>query len=144
VSFTEDRGLVCRHSLCDLHTTTNILLHPDLAKNCVVPFTPANETSSANAVCYTSDITTAEYLSLCGKQDGFNASAKNVRDYQHGTPTWQTELYDTCDTVMTLNDYIDLIESLPGFYNFILSYNNQISHNNHSTININDQTAQLQ
>src|SRR5450432_2302306 len=45
VSFTKDRGLVCRHSLCDLHTTTNILLHPDLAKKCTVPFTPANATS---------------------------------------------------------------------------------------------------
>ena len=31
VSFTADRKLVCRHSLCDLHTTTNILLHPELA-----------------------------------------------------------------------------------------------------------------
>jgi len=37
VSFTSDRGLVCRHSCCDLHTTTNILLHPDLAKKCTVP-----------------------------------------------------------------------------------------------------------
>jgi glycerophosphoryl diester phosphodiesterase len=28
VSFTRDRGLVCRHSLCDLHTTTDILTRP--------------------------------------------------------------------------------------------------------------------
>jgi glycerophosphoryl diester phosphodiesterase len=86
VSFTKDRGLVCRHSLCDLHTTTNILLHPELAKKCTVPFTPANATSPANALCCTTDITTAEFQSLCGKQDGFNASAKNVKDYQYGTP----------------------------------------------------------
>ncbi|KAE8449398.1 hypothetical protein EG329_008299 [Mollisiaceae sp. DMI_Dod_QoI] len=112
VSFTKDLGLVCRHSLCDLHTTTNILLHPDLAEKCVVPFTPANATSPANAVCCTTDITTAEYLTLCGKQDGFNASATNVQDYQYGTPTWRTELYDTCGTVMTLDSYITLVESL--------------------------------
>lgn len=60
VSFTGDRGLVCRHSLCDLHTTTDILLRPELAKKCTVPFTPANATSAANALCCTSDITIAE------------------------------------------------------------------------------------
>lgn len=118
VSFTADRGLVCRHSLCDLHTTTDILLRPELAKKCTVPFTPANGTAPANALCCTSDITTAEYSSLCGKQDGFNATAKNVKDYQHGTPDWRTELYDTCGTVLTLSQYIDLVDSLPGFRNF--------------------------
>lgn len=118
VAFTSDRGLVCRHSQCDLHTTTNILLHPDLAKKCTTPFKPANGTSPATALCCTSDITTAEYLSLCGKQDGFNASAKNVADYQYGTPRWRTELYDTCGTLQTLNSYIDLVDSLPGYRNF--------------------------
>ena len=106
VSFTADRGLVCRHSLCDLHTTTNILLHPELAAKCTTPFTPANGTTPANALCCTSDITIAEYQTLCGKQDGFNASAKNVQDYQYGTPNWRTELYDTCGTVITLDSYI--------------------------------------
>ena len=118
VSFTGDRGLVCRHSLCDLHTTTNILTKPDLAAKCTVPFTPANSTSPANALCCTSDITTAEYMTLCGKQDGFNASAKTPQDYQYGTPRWRTELYDTCGTLMTLDSYIDLVDSLPGYRNF--------------------------
>ncbi len=31
VTFTKDRQLVCRHSQCDLHTTTNILAIPELA-----------------------------------------------------------------------------------------------------------------
>ncbi|KAL5317128.1 hypothetical protein ACEPPN_014222 [Leptodophora sp. 'Broadleaf-Isolate-01'] len=118
VAFTKDRGLVCRHSQCDLHTTTNILLHPELAAKCTVPFTPANATSPAHAICCTSDITTDEYTSLCGKQDGFNASATNVQDYQHGTPDWRTDLYSTCGTVMTLDSYITLIESIPGHRNF--------------------------
>jgi glycerophosphoryl diester phosphodiesterase len=118
VSFTKDRGLVCRHSLCDLHTTTNILLKPDLAKKCTTPFTPANGTSPASALCCTSDITTKEYMSLCGKMDGFNASAKNPQDYQYGTPNWRTELYDTCGTVMSLDSYIALVDSLPGYRNF--------------------------
>ncbi len=118
VSFTKDRGLVCRHSLCDLHTTTNILLKPGLAAKCTVPFTPANGTRPATALCCTSDITIAEYMSLCGKMDGFNASAKTPKDYQYGTPTWRTELYDTCGTVMSLDSYITTVESLPGYRNF--------------------------
>jgi glycerophosphoryl diester phosphodiesterase len=117
-SLTADKGLVCRHSLCDLHTTTNILLNKTLAAKCAVPFTPANATSPANAVCCTTDITTAEYLTLCSKMDGFNASATNVADYQFGIPTWRTELYDTCATVQTLESYIDLVDSLPGYRNF--------------------------
>jgi glycerophosphoryl diester phosphodiesterase len=118
VSFTKDRGLVCRHSLCDLHTTTNILTIPKLAAKCTTPFTPANATAPANALCCTSDITIAEYKTLCGKQDGFNASAKTPQDYQYGTPKWRTELYDTCGTVMTLDSYITLVNSLPGYRNF--------------------------
>ncbi|KAF2847532.1 PLC-like phosphodiesterase [Plenodomus tracheiphilus IPT5] len=118
VSFTGDRGLVCRHSLCDLHTTTDILLRPELAKKCTVPFTPANATAPANALCCTSDITTAEYSSLCGKQDGFNASALTPQAYQSGTPNWRTELYDTCGKLLTLTEYIDLVDSYPGYRNF--------------------------
>jgi glycerophosphoryl diester phosphodiesterase len=118
VAFTKDRGLVCRHSLCDLHTTTNILLKPQLAAKCRVPFKPANGTQPAKALCCTTDITMAEYMSLCGKMDGFNASAKTPQDYQYGTPTWRTELYDTCGTVMSLDSYITLVDSLPGYRNF--------------------------
>ncbi|KIW27617.1 uncharacterized protein PV07_07342 [Cladophialophora immunda] len=118
VSFTSDLGLVCRHSLCDLHTTTDILLRPELAAKCTVPFTPANETADANALCCTSDITEAEYTTLCSKMDGFNASATTPEDYQHGTPSFRTDLYNTCAQVMTLESYIDLVESLPGYRNF--------------------------
>lgn len=118
VAFTSDRGLVCRHDQCDLHSTTDILLHPELAAKCVVPFTPANDTAPASATCCTSDITEAEFKSLCGKQDGFNASATNVKDFQHGTPNWRTDLYATCGTVMTLSSYITLVDSFPGHRNF--------------------------
>src|SRR5262245_6378903 len=41
VTFTKDRELVCRHSQCDLHTTTNILALPDLAAKCSQGFSPA-------------------------------------------------------------------------------------------------------
>ena len=117
-SLTADKGLVCRHSLCDLATTTNILLNATLAAKCSVPFTPATKNSSATAVCCTTDITMSDYLTLCSKMDGSNKSALTVEDYQRGAPTWRTELYDTCATVQTLESYIDLVDSLPGYRNF--------------------------
>ena len=40
-AFTKDHKLVCRHSQCDLHTTTNILAIPELAAKCTQPFAPA-------------------------------------------------------------------------------------------------------
>lgn len=40
VTFTQDKELVCRHSQCDLHTTTNIL-ETELAGKCTEPFRPA-------------------------------------------------------------------------------------------------------
>ena len=42
VSFTKDKQLVCRHSQSDLHTTTDVLAHPDLAKKCTTPFVPTD------------------------------------------------------------------------------------------------------
>jgi hypothetical protein len=74
VAFTSDLQLVCRHSQCDLHTTTDIMNRPELREKCTTPFTPANETADATALCCTSDITLEEYKGLCSKMDGFNAS----------------------------------------------------------------------
>ncbi|KAJ6258919.1 hypothetical protein Dda_5814 [Drechslerella dactyloides] len=116
VTFTKDRGLVCRHSHCDLHTTTDILLRPELAAKCTVPFTPADaaKNTPATALCCTSDLTLAEYLSLCGKMDALNAAASSPLEFQGSPPTWRTQLYETCSKVMTLESFIDLVDSLPG------------------------------
>ena len=77
VTFTKDRQLVCRHSQCDLHTTTNILAIPELAAKCTRPFTPADPATgtAASAQCCTSDITLAEFKTLCGKMDASNPAA---------------------------------------------------------------------
>ncbi|KAK4996607.1 hypothetical protein LTR66_003806 [Elasticomyces elasticus] len=109
ITFTKDQELVCRHSQCDLHTSTNILLIPELAAKCNQTFVPAANGKPASAQCCTSDITLAEFKTLCGKQDGFNASATNVQDYQNGTPNWRTDLYSTCGTVTSHKDYIQEI-----------------------------------
>ena len=76
VTFTKDRELVCRHSQCDLHTTTNILAVPELAAKCSQGFSPAildkatgKVIKPASAKCCTSDITvdaSIEIYSLLG------------------------------------------------------------------------------
>ena len=80
VTFTKDRQLVCRHSQCDLHTTTNILSVPALASKCSQPFNPADPASGkkASAKCCTSDITLAEFKSLTAKMDGFNPGRQDT------------------------------------------------------------------
>jgi glycerophosphoryl diester phosphodiesterase len=114
VTFTKDRQLVCRHSQCDLHTTTNILSVPALANKCTQPFSPADPATGrkASAKCCTSDITLAEFRTLTAKMDAANTSATTVADYQNGTPRWRTDLYASSGTLMTHAESIALIKSL--------------------------------
>lgn len=119
VTFTKDRALVCRHSQCDLHTTTNILTIPELAAKCSEPFTPAEFDSKtgklikeASAKCCTSDITLAEFKMLKGKMDSYNPEAKTVEEYLDATPSWRTDLYTAHGTLMTHAESIDLFKML--------------------------------
>ncbi|KAF2000868.1 glycerophosphoryl diester phosphodiesterase family protein [Amniculicola lignicola CBS 123094] len=110
VAFTKDKQLVCRHAQCDLHTTTNILAKPELAAKCTTPFKPASGGKPAEVKCCTSDITQAEFKSLCGKMDGANVNGTTVAAYMDGTPYFRTDLYATCGTLMTHNEYIELVD----------------------------------
>jgi glycerophosphoryl diester phosphodiesterase len=94
VTFTKDRQLVCRHSQCDLHTTTDILARPELAAKCTTPFSPADPAADkkAEAMCCTSDITLAEYRTLNGKMDAADPAATTVEAYMNATPVWRTDL----------------------------------------------------
>lgn len=117
VTFTKDRHLVCRHSQCDLHTTTNIVDVPALNAKCTKPFAAAAEDDGhggkpASAKCCTSDITLAEFKSLCAKMDASNATATTPTDYLGGTPGWRTDLYATCGKLMDLKEHIALVEAL--------------------------------
>ncbi|KAL4886734.1 PLC-like phosphodiesterase [Aspergillus karnatakaensis] len=112
VAFTSDRQLVCRHSQCDLHTTTNILTIPELAAKCTTPFSPATEDSEATAKCCTSDITHEEFLSLCAKMDSSNPNATTPEEYQYGGPDWRTTLYDNCATTIDHKTFIEITDSL--------------------------------
>jgi glycerophosphoryl diester phosphodiesterase len=113
VAFTKDRELVCRHSQCDLHTTTNILA-TDLASQCSVPFTPADAQtgSQASAQCCTSDVTLAEFQTLRGKMDSSDPDATSVEAYLGGTAAWRTDLYAQNGTLMTHAESIALFAEL--------------------------------
>lgn len=132
VTFTGDTELVCRHSQCDLATTTNILV-TDLASKCTQPFAPAqfdadgNLVKAASAKCCTSDLSLAEFKSLCAKMDSSNSRAKTPEEFLTGTPTWRTELNATypvatsstanpdhicTGTLMTHKESIELIGGL--------------------------------
>ncbi len=116
VTFTKDKVLVCRHSQCDLHTTTNILETP-LAAKCSEPFTPAlyedgQRTRDASARCCTSDITVDEFRTLEGKMSFGNPGATRVEDYVRGSAAFQTELYETGGTLLTHRESIELFRSL--------------------------------
>jgi glycerophosphoryl diester phosphodiesterase len=78
VTFTKDLGLVCRHSQCDLATTTNILAIPALAARCSSPRSAAAPATgkAASPTCCTSDLTLNEFESLCGKMEGTAACGR--------------------------------------------------------------------
>ncbi|WP_027184374.1 glycerophosphodiester phosphodiesterase family protein [Desulfovibrio inopinatus] len=118
VTFTKDKELVCRHSQCDLHTTTNILAIPELAAKCTQQFTPAEidpktgeVIKPASAKCCTSDITLAEFKTLKAKMDASNPKATTVEEYMDATPSWRTDLYSP-GTVMTHKESIALFKEL--------------------------------
>jgi glycerophosphoryl diester phosphodiesterase len=114
VTFTKDLQLVCRHSQCDLHTTTNILAVPALAQKCTQPFQPADPLTGrkASALCCTSDITLQEFKSLCGKMDAANNDATTVAQYLKGTASWRTDLYSHCGTLLSHKESIALFKDL--------------------------------
>lgn len=115
VAFTADEELVCRHSQCDLHATTNIV-ETDLAEKCSVPpaFDEENGElmNAADIRCCTSDITLAEFRSLQGTMEGVNTDATTLEEYLAGTPEWRTELYATRGTLMSHADSIALFQQL--------------------------------
>jgi glycerophosphoryl diester phosphodiesterase len=97
VTFTRDGELVCRHSECDLHTTTNIVA-TELNAKCSVPWSGPNSSPR----CCTSDLTLAEYRSLRGKMDASVPGAATAEGYLGGTASWRTDLYTGRGTLMTL------------------------------------------
>ena len=119
VTFTADGELVCRHSQCDLHTTTDIVA-TDLGDKCTQPFQPAvydeagNLVAPATAQCCTSDITLDEFRTLKGKMDASDPGATTPEDYLGGTADWRTDLYagPSSGTLMTHAESLALFQAL--------------------------------
>ena len=111
VTFTQDRELVCRHSQCDLHTTTNILATP-LAEKCSSPPDYNAERPFEGVQCCTSDITLAEFKTLKGKMDAGNADAKTLDEYLNSTADWRTDLYAHEGTLLSHAESIQLFDEL--------------------------------
>ena len=107
VTFTRDGELVCRHSECDLHTTTNIVATP-LNNACTVPWTKGGPAPK----CCTSDITLSDFKGLKAKMDASNPAASTPEGYLGGTPAWRTDLYTgrPAGNVVTLKEHIELIK----------------------------------
>ena len=83
VTFTKDGELVCRHSECDLHSTTNIVA-TELNNKCTVPWTGPGQNPAPK--CCTSDLTLEEFKSLQAKMDASNPNATTPEGYLGGTP----------------------------------------------------------
>ena len=111
VTFTKDKELVCRHSQCDLHTTTNILDTP-LANKCSVKPDFSSPTPFANVQCCTSDITLAEFKTLKGKMDAGNPKAKTLTEYLSSTPSFRTDTYSGNGILLTHKESIALFKKL--------------------------------
>lgn len=109
VTFTSDRELVCRHSQCDLHTTTDILA-TDLAQQCTVPPDMDSATPFQDVQCCTSDLTLAEFRTLRAKRDGANAEASTLEGYLAGTPGWTTDETVDYGTLLTHAESITLFD----------------------------------
>ena len=108
VTFTKDNELVCRHSECDLHTTTDIVTIPELNQKCSVPYTGPGSSPQ----CCTSDLMLAEFKTLRGKMDASNPSATTAEGFLGGTASWRTDLYTGRGTLLTLKESIRLNEKL--------------------------------
>jgi glycerophosphoryl diester phosphodiesterase len=100
-TFTKDGKLVCRHSECDLHTTTNIVATP-LNRKCSVPWSGPGSTPK----CCTSDLTLREFKTLRAKMDASVPGATTAENFLGGTASWRTDLYAGPGTLMTLRESI--------------------------------------
>ncbi len=109
VTFTRDGELVCRHSECDLHTTTNIVATP-LNDLCSVPWSGPGQNPPAR--CCTSDLSLAQFKTLKGKMDASDPAATTPEGYLGGTASWRTDLYTHRGELMSFRESLALNKKL--------------------------------
>ena len=117
VTFTKDRELICRHSQCDLHTTTNVVTIPDLNAKCTKPWKPA---MGEDPSCCASDFTLDEIKMLCAKMDSSGSvNATTAEEYAYGgTADFRTDLYalEVCPEIPTHMESIQLISEMHAYF----------------------------
>ena len=114
VTFTKDRELVCRHSQCDLHTTTNVVTIPEMNAKCSTPWVLGVAPN-----CCASDFTLAEIKTLCAKMDSSGGTgALTAEEYAFGgTADWRPDLYQyACAEVPTHKESIASIGGNGGYF----------------------------
>jgi glycerophosphoryl diester phosphodiesterase len=91
---TKDQQLVCRHGVCDLHYTTDILQRPALAAKCAEPFRPASAAQGAAAArCCTTDLSLEEFKTLCATMEmETNRNATAPAEFLR-VPDWRPAMY---------------------------------------------------
>lgn len=109
VTFTQDGELVCRHSECDLHTTTNIVA-TELNNQCTVPWSGPGQNPKPK--CCTSDVSLAQFKSLKAKMDASEPDATTPEGYLGGTASWRTDLYTGRANVLSFKESIALNQAL--------------------------------
>jgi len=112
VTFTKDMELVCRHSQCDLHTTTDIVTRPELNAKCTTPWAPG-----VSPQCCTSDFTLEELMTVCAKMDSSNdVNAETAEGYVFGgTADFRTDGYQyECEKIPTHKESIMSIHKNGG------------------------------
>ena len=114
VTFTKDKELICRHAQCDLHTTTDVVLRPELNSKCTTPWE-----KGVNPLCCASDFTLDEIKTLCAKMDSSNdVNADTAEGYVYGgTADWRTDIHQyNCPKIPTHKESIELIHSFDAMF----------------------------
>jgi glycerophosphoryl diester phosphodiesterase len=112
VTFTKDLELICRHAQCDLHTTTDVVMRPEMNAKCKQPWS-----TGVTPTCCASDFTLAEIKTLCAKMDSSgDVNATSAEGYVFGgTPNFRTDLYQYgCQEVPTHKESIEIIRGNNG------------------------------
>ena len=104
VTFTKDKQLVCRHSqaTCTRPRTSSRFRRWSPSARCR-SFSPTRPRASRRR-----PHALAGRVQAALRQDGrLQLERDHPEEYQHGTPSWRTDLYATCGTVLSHDEYID-------------------------------------
>mmetsp|Transcript_58843 Transcript_58843/g.140517 ORF Transcript_58843/g.140517 Transcript_58843/m.140517 type:complete len:417 (+) Transcript_58843:122-1372(+) len=108
---TNDRQFVCRHGVCDLHYTTDILSRPDLAAKCTAPFSPRGGATPAAAVCCSTDFSLEEFKQLCATMEmEMNTNATSLATFLK-VPAGHSEVYagGRCFPTLSHKEFVSLV-----------------------------------